>query len=263
MSSTHSMQTDAVPSADVTRALAATPAVGSTWKSLYKIGAAAALFGVAMIPIQMIVFIVWPPPDTAIGWFTLFQNSTIAGLLAFEGLFIVNAVLGILTALALYIALRRVNESLMAIATTLALVEAIALIVARPAFDMLYLSQHYAAATTDAQRSLYLAAGEAMWATFNGTAFHLSYNLFSIYLLIVPVVILRSSVFSRLTAYVGILAAILNWGLYVPKIGLFLSILSVVPLAIWLILIARRLFQLGQGGSQEVVNQKLSLGAAR
>ena len=176
MSSTQIMQPDAVPSADANRALAATPAVGSTWKSLYKIGAAAALFGAAIIPIQMIVFIAWPPPDTAIGWFTLFQNSTIGGLLAFEGLFVVNAVLGILTALALYLALRRVNQSLMAIATALALVEAIALIVARPAFDMLYLSDQYAAATTDAQQSLFLAAGEAMWATFHGTAFHLSYT---------------------------------------------------------------------------------------
>jgi hypothetical protein len=235
----------------------------TNWKSLYKLGGAAAVFGVAMIPIQLIVFIAWPPPDTAIGWFTLFQSNTLAGLLAFEGLFVVNAVLGILTALALYIALRRVNESFMVIATALALVEAIALIIARPAFDMLFLSEQFATATTDAQRSLFLAAGEAMWATFHGTAFHLSYNLFSVYLLIVPVVMLRSGIFSRLTTYVGILAAILNWGLYVPKIGLFLSILSVVPLAIWLLLIARKLFQLGQDGSVEVVNQKLSLGSAR
>jgi hypothetical protein len=75
---------------------------------------------------------------------------------------------------------------------------------------------------------------------------------------------LRSSIFSRRTASVGILAAILNWGLYVPKIGMLLSILSIVPLAIWLILVAWRLFQLGRdGAAEEVVNQKLSPGAAR
>jgi hypothetical protein len=79
----------------------------SRWSWLYKIGGAAALFGVAMIPIQMIVFIAWPPPDTAIGWFTLFQNNKLAGLLAFELLFVVNAVLGIATTLALYVVLRR------------------------------------------------------------------------------------------------------------------------------------------------------------
>jgi hypothetical protein len=218
----------------------------SHWNWLYKIGGAAALFAVAMIPIQFVVFIVWPPPETAIGWFTLFQNNKLGGLLAFELLFVVNAAFGIATTLALYIALRRVNESLMAIALALGLVEALAFIVARPALEMLYLSERYAAATTDAQRALFLAAGEAMWATFNGTAFHLGYNIFSVYFLIVSVVMLSSHIFGRVTAYMGILAAILNWGLYVPQIGLFLSILSVVPLAIWNILVARRLFRLSR-----------------
>jgi hypothetical protein len=58
---------------------------------------------------------------------------------------------------------------------------------------------------------------------------------------------LRSNIFGRVTAYMGILAAIFNWTLYVPTIGLFLSILSVFPfLTIWNILVARRLFQLGK-----------------
>lgn len=219
----------------------------SRWSWLYKIGGAAALFGVVMIPIQMIIFIVWGQPDTALGWFELFQDNKLAGLLAFELLFVVNAAFGVATTLALYVALRRVNESLMAIALVLGLVEAMALIVARPALEMLYLSEGYAAAATDAQRAMFLAAGETMLATFHGTAFHVAVNLFSVYYLIVPIVMLRSKVFGRVTAYVGIVSAILNWGLYVPGgVGLFLFTLSVVPfLAIWNVLIAWRLFRLG------------------
>jgi hypothetical protein len=58
---------------------------------------------------------------------------------------------------------------------------------------------------------------------------------------------LRSNIFGRVTAYMGILAAIFDWALYVPTIGLFLSMLSVFPfLTIWSILVARRLFQLGK-----------------
>ena len=144
------------------------------WHWLFRIGGAAALFGAAIIPIQLVIFIVWGQPDTAIGWFAMFQDNKFAGLLAFELLFVVNAAVGIATTLALYVALRRVNESLMAIALVLGLVEAVALIVARPALEMLYLSEQYAAATTDAQRAKFLAAGEAMWATYNGTAFHVS-----------------------------------------------------------------------------------------
>src|SRR5829696_7489204 len=80
----------------------------SRWSWLYKIGGAAALFSVAIVPMQFVVFILWPPPDTATGWFTLFQNDKLGGLLAFELLFPVNAAFGITTTLALYVALRRV-----------------------------------------------------------------------------------------------------------------------------------------------------------
>jgi hypothetical protein len=38
----------------------------------------------------------------------------------------------------------------------------------------------------------------------------------------------------------------------VPGIGIFLSVLSIVPLAIWNILIARKLFRLGRDVSEEV-----------
>lgn len=132
-----------------------------------------------IIPIQLAVFIVWGQPETAIDWFSLFQGNKLAGLLAFEHLFVVNAVVGIATTLALYVALRQVNESLVVIA----LVEAMAFIVARPALEMLYVSNQYAA--TGAQRATLLAAGETMLATFNGIAFHVGYNLISICFLIV------------------------------------------------------------------------------
>jgi hypothetical protein len=226
----------------------AEPAADPCWSWLYKIGGAAALFSVAIIPIQLIIFIVWGQPETAIGWFNLFQDNKLAGLLAFELSFVVNAALGIATTLALYVALRRVNESLMVIATVVGLLEAVAFIVARPALEMLYLSNQYAAATTDAQSTMILAAGEAMLATFHGTAFHVGINLFSLYYLIVSLVMLQSNIFGRVTAYAGVVAAILNWGLYVPGgIGLFLFTLSVIPFsAIWLVLVGRRLFLLGR-----------------
>jgi hypothetical protein len=81
----------------------------------------------------------------------------------------------------------------MAIALALGLLEVVAFIVACPALEMLYLSNQYATATTDAQRETLLAAGEAMLATFHGTAFHVSINLFSIYFLIVSIVMLQAT----------------------------------------------------------------------
>ena len=224
----------------------------SRWNWLYKIGGVAALFSVVLIPITIIVYIAWPLPSTAIDSFTLFRDNRLAGLMSLDLGYLVSVVLSIPIFLALYVALRRASESFMAIATALYFVGIVALFVARPAFEMLHLSEQYTAATTDAQRSLFLAAGEAMLAHFHGTAFHLHYIFGAIALLIVSFVMLRSNVFSKATAYVGIIANVLAFGFYVPKIGTILSIISVMPFyAIWYILIARRLFQLGQGISKE------------
>ena len=86
-----------------------------------------------------------------------------------------------------------------------------------------------------------------MLATWQGTAFNVSYILGAIALLVVSVVMLRSHVFSKITAYVGILASVL---MFVPPtagtIGIFFSLISLVPTVAWLVLIARRLLQLGR-----------------
>jgi len=166
-------------------------------------------------------------------------------------LYVVDNALLIPIFLALYLTLKRTSESFTLIATALGLVGIVALFASRTTFDMLYLSNQYAAATTDAQRSLFLAAGQAMLAIYNGTAFHLSYVAGSVAGVIVSFVMLRSKTFSKTTAYAGILANVLGLGLYLPKIGIMLSVISVVPfLAIWYIFIALRFFHLGRPGTK-------------
>jgi hypothetical protein len=223
----------------------------SRWKGLFTVGGAAALITAVFIPIQIIVIIASPPPSTVIDYFTLFQHNRILGLLDLDLLLIADTALFIPILLALYVALRRASESLMAIATALGFVGIAAYFASNTAFNMLSLSDQYAAATTEAQRSILLAAGQAMLAIYQGTAFHMNYVLGSLALLIISVVMLRSNIFSKVTAYVGILANVLVFGLYVPTIGISLSIISVVFLEIWWILIARRLFQLGSASRKK------------
>ena len=218
----------------------------SNWNWLYKIGGAAALLSVVFFPIQIIVFLVSPPPDTVIGWFRLFQDNQLIGLLDLDLLLIVDQVLVILIFLALYAALRRANQSFMAIGLALGLVSAVLFIASNPAFAMLSLSDQYAAAATDAQRAVFLAAGQAMLATWQGSAFHVSYVLGSIAPILISAVMLRSKLFSKATAYLGILANVIALGLYVPIIGVYISVFSVVFLWVWYILLARRFFQLGR-----------------
>jgi hypothetical protein len=69
-------------------------------------------------------------------------------------LLIVDQVLMVLVLLALCIALRRASQSFMAIALTAGLVGIAAYFASTTAFEMLSLSDQYAAATTEAQRSM-------------------------------------------------------------------------------------------------------------
>ena len=220
--------------------------VSSGWSSLYKLGGLSSLLLVVIVIIQLIVFSFAPPPldGTAIDWFILFQKNPIIGLIHFEFLMIIYVILCIPIALALYALLSRVNPSWTAIYLILSLLGVMCFIAARPAFEMLQLSNGYAAAKTDAERAIFLAAGEAKVATFHGTAFYINYILGSLTGLMISIVMLKTTLFSKATAYIRIASSVCDFGLFVPTIGMFIAIFSMLFLVIWNIMIARRLFQL-------------------
>ena len=221
------------------------------WKPLFNLGGVSALMMVGIIIAQMIVFMSAPPPyeGGASAWFTLFQNNKIIGLINFELLMIVYVFLSIPITLSLYVLLRRVSPSFTTLYVVLSLIGIMSFIVARPAFEMLFLSNGYAAATTDAERAVYLSAGETLLAVFHGTAFQVSYVLGSLGGLIISIVMLKTDVFSKTTAYLRIASSVFDFGLYVPAVGMYISIFSVLFLLIWDILVAQRLFQLGRGNA--------------
>ena len=182
--------------------LAEAKSTDSNWNSLYKIGGAAALIMVAITLAQFVIFAVSPPPleGNAGDWFALFQESAFLGLLGFESLLVIYALLSVLVSVALFAALRPASQSLTALFLILSVIGSMAFVVARPALEMLSLSNQYSATTTDAQRAAILAAGEAMVAVFHGTAFQVSYILGSITGLLIAAAMLRSGVFSKTTA---------------------------------------------------------------
>jgi hypothetical protein len=217
-----------------------------TWQTLHRLGGVSALAVLVLIPIQMVVFFLWPPPSSVIGWFTLFQDNALVGLLDMDLLLIVDYLLLIGVFSALWAFLRRANESLMAIALILQLVATATYLASTVAFEMLTLSNQYATATTEAERSIFLAAGQAMLTTWQGTAFDVSYVLSALVILTVSAVMLRSGVFSRTAAYAGLSAGVL--ALVPPTagtIGVVFSLVSLVPMVIWLAMIARRLLRSG------------------
>jgi len=221
----------------------------SSLNGLYKTGAAAALLMVVITLAQFVIFAVASPPveGSAGDWFAFFEKSAFLGLLGFELLLVIYALFSVVVSLALFAALRHATQSLTALFLALSVVGSMAFVMARPALEMLYLSNQYSAATTDAQRAAILAAGEAMVAVFHGTAFQVSYILGSITGFLIAAAMLRSSLFSKPTAYLRIASGVFDFGIFIPGIGLFISLLSVLFLLAFNLLVARRLLQLGKG----------------
>jgi hypothetical protein len=226
-----------------------------TYRSLYRLGGVAALIAAILTVIEVIVFTLYPQPTTVIGWFELFQGSPIIGLLDFWGLEIPMYVMFVMVFLALYILLRKVNKSGMAIAFTLALLGIAIFFATNNPFSMLSLSSKHAAATTDVERSTLLAAGEAVLANTNQRAiggFNIGLFLVSVAGLIVSFVMLKAISFRRLTAYIGILAFGLSLADYLRQAftsSVIIALLLILPGALlivaWFFLVGRRLLQLG------------------
>ena len=243
----------------------------SEWQRLYTVGGVAALtagvFFRRNIAAEIGLFGKHPSPVTVSDWFALLQSNRLLGLACLHVFDLVNYALVGLMFLALYVVLRRANKSAMAIATPLAFVGIGVYFASNTAFSVLSLSDQYAAATTEAQRTTLLAAGQAMLAinrftdpgAHPGAGGYVSLLLIAVAGMITSVVMLRSAAFNRATAYVGILASALDLAYciayaFVPGVDSEMLAVCFIPAAglslmIWHILVGRRLFRLGRGPS--------------
>jgi len=214
--------------------------------------------------IDIMVYVIWPQPLTVTAWFSLFQGSWIVGLLDLDFLGMIIYIIVIPAVLALYVCLRRTSQSWAAVGGVLALVGMATYFASNTAVSMLSLSSQYEAAATDAQRAIFLAAGQAVLAIFFGPAFTTSFCLVSAALLITAVVMLRSPSFSGTVAYVGIVANVAGLGEQLPvpiAVTMAVGLVNAIALGLWFILIGRKLWQLGQGGDKVEANQE-RLGSA-
>ena len=139
--------------------------IEDNWGSSYKIGGTSAL--IAVIVGLTEIFISFLPggsisPATITDWFELFQNNWFLGLRDLGLLNIILNLLGIIVVFAIYGALRKENKPYAALALIISILGAAVFYSTNRAFSMLDLSNQYALATTEDQRMLILAAGQAM-----------------------------------------------------------------------------------------------------
>ena len=146
-------------------------------------------------------------PNSAIGWFTLLHAHPVLGFTLLNGVDMMTFVLAGVVYFAVCTALKRTDREFMILALALSFAGIAVYIASNPAIPMLTLSSQYAASTTDAQRSMILAAGEQVMASKNPFAIgqNLAFALFNAGGLILSTAMLRSGIFSTRTAWLGIL----------------------------------------------------------
>lgn len=227
------------------------------WRGLYQLGGVSALIIAVLLIGEVVVYAVLPRTETALEHFVLFQEDWLAGLLTLDLLGMISYLLFVPVILALYVALHRASEAIMAVGAVLFFVGIADFFATNTAFPVLTLSNQYTAAQTEAERAMYLAAGQAMFTMFNENAFLVSYVIVSAAWAMIAWVMLRSDLFSRMTAYAGILAGVAGILAVILEhlssdtlsVAIALYFAAIVFLFLWMVLTGRRLYQMRLGDS--------------
>jgi len=238
----------------------------SSWRTVYRIAAVSALVIVAMIIVGIVTFVLWPMPldGTVEAWLDLYARSPLRGMVAMDATMFVSFLVQIPLAVALYGALRRDGEGTVALGATLLLVAIVTYLGSSRMFEMLALSNEYAATTDAVRRTTLVAAAQSMLTTYlgpyattetiagvpyQGTAFTVSYILSSAGALLLSLVMRRSAAFGRATGTLGAFASIVSLAYFVPSIGALLSVLALPALLAWYLMLAVRLWRLSAADS--------------
>ena len=231
----------------------------SAWRALYKAGGWAALLIVLTALFEIAITFLpggYASAETVDDWFRLFQSNWFLGLRNLGLLNIIMTALGIPMFFALYAAHQKVDQPFAALAMIISLIGVAVFYATNRAFPMLDLSRQYASAASDAQRAMLSAAAQAMLSVGEshtpGT--FLGFFLSELASLLISIVMLRSKVFNTANAVIGILAAGLmmifeifsSFVLGLTNTALVIAMAGGLLTMAWYILIARRLFQLGQ-----------------
>jgi hypothetical protein len=226
----------------------------SSWRGLCRIGGVAAwlLMAYSLLTIVQLL-VLGGQPATAAEAFSLIQQNRMVALLRLDLPTVLALPLYYLVFLGLFGALHREDLPEMILATTLAFV-GVTLVLATPmSLSMVQLSDRYAAAGTEEARSQLLGAGEAIMAAdmWHATGAFVGSILLQAGAVLVSVAMLRTRVFSRTTAYVGLV----THGLdllhavaipFLPWVGFFLMVVAGPLYLAWFPLIGRRLIALSR-----------------
>ncbi len=213
---------------------------------LFRVGAVAALTTVAITLLQIVLGVIWPPPDFAPSpaiaelMLRMVNASPIRAFVTLDGLMVLDYLLLVVVYLALYSALRPRSPSLVTLGTALALIAITLYLAVNPSITMFVLGAQY-----ELSGDGVLPAAQAVLATFEGTAFIVHYVVMGVAGILVSAAMLGGTEFSRATAIAGMLqGAMMLVPVTFGTIGLVFALGSLVPFIVWFMLVGLRLNRL-------------------
>jgi hypothetical protein len=181
------------------------------WKFIYKIGAVTTIIVLCGIILDMVVGImtggnIAELPQTAIGRYIQFKETPLLGLYNLDLLNIINQIILIPSVFALFAVHRGTHKPTALIALILFLVGTTIFVAGNTALTMLDLSQKYFATSSEEQRTLLAAAGEAMLAkgSHGSLGVFMGFALPTFANALMSCVMLKGDIFSRANSYFGI-----------------------------------------------------------
>ena len=226
------------------------------WSGLYKLGAVTSLLILCTAVLEILITFLpggYASAETVVDWFNLLHDNWFLGLRNLGLLNIAMTALSIPMFFALCMAHWKVNPKYSALAMIISFIGVAVFYATNRAFAMLDLSTQYAAASTDAQRAVLEAAGQALLAVGQshtpGT--FIGFCLSEIAGILISFVMLRGGIFSKLTASAGVL----GFGMlfvyeicqsFVPgssSFALIFAMIGGILNLVWYALIAQRLLK--------------------
>ncbi len=204
------------------------------YRPLFKLTNFLIIIMLLIIPLQIIIFSLYPPPNTVEGFFELYKSNVFLGLLSLDFLYLINNTIMIILYLSLFVALYKDSPLTVLIAFILGIVGLVCYYGSNPSFEILNLSRKFFDANINEQ-IIYIAAGETLLAGYSGTSFNVYYVLNTICLLMFSYTLIKSPIFKKSVGYWALAS---GFFMIIPSsagmIGLIFSLLSLMP---WIVFI--------------------------
>ena len=204
------------------------------YRPLFKLTNFLIIIMLLIIPLQIIIFSLYPPPNTVEGFFELYKSNVFLGLLSLDFLYLINNTIMIILYLSLFVALYKDSPLTVLIAFILGIVGIVCYYGSNPSFEILNLSRKFFDANINEQ-IIYIAAGETLLAGYSGTSFNVYYVLNTICLLMFSYTLIKSLIFKKSVGYWALAS---GFFMIIPSsagmIGLIFSLLSLIP---WVVFI--------------------------